>query len=88
MDPNETLRQALAETGQGAYAKAYNAWIQRKGFPARVKIDPATDLFMRGITHAEVRWVGRKFVTLAETTVRGFYTGKLVKSRVTVLETP
>lgn len=75
MDPKATLALALA--GDTGAARDYNAWIQRGGFAARVSIDPATDLWMRGIRYAEVRWVGRKWLTLTETTVRGRYTGKV-----------
>ena len=84
MDPYETLRMALA--GDSEAVKNYNAWIQRQGLAARVAISPATDLWMQGIRYAEVRWVGRKYVTLTEKTVRGRYTGKLSKESVTVLD--
>lgn len=80
MDPNETLRLALA--GDADAVRNYNAWIQHGGFAARVSIDPASDLFMRGIRYAEVRWIGRKYVTITETTVRGRYTGKIALDRV------
>lgn len=75
MDPVVTLRMALA--GDRQAARDYNSWIQRGGFPARVSIHPAADAFMRGVRYADVRWVGRKYVTLAETTVRGFWTGTM-----------
>lgn len=74
MDPKEALRFALA--GDQQAAREYNAWIQRGGFAARVAIDPASDLWMRGIRFAEVRWVGRKLLTLTEVTARGRYQGK------------
>ena len=74
MDPKATLRMALA--GDREAAKDYNAWIQRGGFAARVAIDPASDLWMRGVRFAEVRWVGASRLTLTEVTVRGRYTGK------------
>jgi len=78
MDPKQTLTLAL--TGDRDAVLAYNEWIQRGGFPARVAIDPASDLWMRGIRFAEVRWVGRKLLTLTEVTVRGRYTGKVNQS--------
>ncbi len=81
MDPNVALAEALAGNSQAV--KDYNAWIQRGGFASRVSIDPETDLFMRGVKYAEVRWIGRKYVTLTEETVRGRYTGKLSRDRVT-----
>jgi hypothetical protein len=84
MDPKAALIAALA--GDRESARAYNQWIQRGGFAARVAIDPATDLFMRGVRYAEVRWVGRRLVTLTEQTVRGRYTGTLARNFVTVID--
>ena len=74
MDPKAALIAALS--GDRSAARDYNGWIQSGGFAARVAIDPASDLWMRGIRYAEVRWVGVKLLTLTETTVRGRYTGK------------
>lgn len=81
MDPTVTLEMALS--GDTQATRDYNAWIQRGGFAARVAIDPATDLFMRGVRYAQVRWVGRKYVTITELTVRGRYTGKIAMQHVT-----
>lgn len=84
MDPKATLALALA--GDAQATKDYNAWIQRGGYAARVAVDPATDLWMRGIRYAQVRWIGRKYATLTEETARGRYTGKIALERVTVLD--
>jgi hypothetical protein len=82
MDPKAALIAALA--GDSQAARAYNQWIQRGGFAVRVAIDPATDLFMRGIRYADVRWVGRTRLTITEQTVRGRYTGGIPMRDVTV----
>ena len=81
MSPKATLELALS--GDADAVRDYNAWIQRGGFAARVRIHPETDLWMRGIRYAEVRWIGRKYVTLTEVTPRGRYTGKLARAYVT-----
>lgn len=84
MDPRDTL--ILALTGDKQAIRDYNEWVLRGGYAVRVDIAPNTDLYMRGVRHAEVRCVDRHSVTLREMTVRGRYTGKVSKEFVIVPE--
>ena len=64
MDPNAII---LAAIGDARYyptteeCRAYGAWVRKGGFPARVRIAPHTDEWMRGDRYAVVLSVSRRF---------------------------
>jgi hypothetical protein len=52
----------------------------------RIMVDPATDLFMQGVTYGRVTKVGRKYVTFVSTGLRGQgRTFRLPMDRVSVV---
>lgn len=53
MDPVTTLEDWLF-SGSALSRAAYNGWVERGGFLARVELHPATDAWMQGDRYGEV----------------------------------
>ena len=61
MDPIAVFNSWKSNGNDKVAAKTYNAWIAKDGFPARVQLHPATDLWMRGARYGEVVKLGTKY---------------------------
>lgn len=65
MDPVGCLREWLSCTDRYRKSElkvALNGWLYKCGYPPRVALHPATDLWMMGARYGTVVCVGRKYV--------------------------